>query len=133
MIDPIPIPLPQPPPLPLPGPGQPIPIPSPGQIVPAPEPEPAPAPVPAPGIPIPLPPPPAAPSGGVPPMPDWGQFLIWIGALTVLWFLLSAASEAGYGQLANSFAGLLVFGAALFMGPTAVTNAQALIQPRKKG
>ena len=64
-------------------------------------------------------------------MPDWQQFLVFIGALVVLWFVLSAIDEAGYSQLANGFAGLIVAGALLFMGPTAITNAQALTQPRQ--
>jgi hypothetical protein len=109
--------------------------------VPAPAPAPAPSPAePAPGpfdptVPlIPLNPPSALPApstGPVGPMPDWQQFLIWIGALVVLWFILTAADEAGYGTYANGFAGVLVLGALMFMGKQAIANAQALTQPRK--
>jgi hypothetical protein len=74
-----------------------------------------------------------APGGGVGPIPDWQQFIIWIGALVVLWFILSALSEAGYAKEASAIGGLLVFGALMFMGPQAIQNAQALTQPRKAG
>lgn len=75
---------------------------------------------------------PAAPtSGSVPAMPDWQQFLIWTGALAVLWFVLMAIAEAGEPGAANAFAGLLIGGALIFLGPTAIKNAQALTEPRK--
>lgn len=78
---------------------------------------------------------PAAPQtssgAGPPPMADWQQFLIWIGALAVLWFLLNAIAEGGYPDAAHGLAGLLLVGALIFMGPTAITNAQSLTQPRK--
>ena len=85
---------------------------------------------------------PAAPGGassGTPPMPDWQQFLIWTGALVVLWFILTALDEAGYPGVARGLAALILGGALLFMlpdrngRPGAISNMQALTQPRKQG
>jgi hypothetical protein len=66
--------------------------------------------------------------GQVPPMPDWKQFLIFVGALAVLWFVLSALAEAGFASEAYAIAGLLLGGSLIFMGPQAIDNAQKLIQ-----
>lgn len=60
-------------------------------------------------------------------MADWKQFLIWLGALVVLWFILQALADAGFGREAYAFAGLISFGALLFLGPTAIKNMQNLI------
>lgn len=71
------------------------------------------------------------PTGKVGPMPDWQQFLIWLGALGVLWFLLNALADAGYPDAAHGLAALLLVGGLIAMGPTAIKNAQALTQPRQ--
>jgi hypothetical protein len=70
-----------------------------------------------------------APSGDrVPPIADWVQFLVWLGALVVLWLMLTALAEAGFQREAYAVAGLLIFGALVVMGPTAIDNAQHLIK-----
>ena len=63
---------------------------------------------------------------GVPPMADWKQFVVWIGAIAVLWFVLTAAAESGFQSEAYAFAGLILVGALLFMGPNAIKHAQQL-------
>lgn len=59
---------------------------------------------------------------------DWKQFLIWIGALAALWLILTAMQDAGYPQIANGLAGLILFGAILAMGPKSITNAKLIFQ-----
>jgi hypothetical protein len=76
---------------------------------------------------------PAAPVGGAAigsPSPvgafNIGEFMLWLAALAVLWMILTAIKEAGYPAFANGIAGLIIFGALLFMGKDAIANAQKL-------
>jgi hypothetical protein len=59
---------------------------------------------------------------------DTGKFLMWIGALAVLWLILTSVKEAGYPQFAYGMAGLILFGALLTLGPKAIENAQQIFK-----
>jgi hypothetical protein len=63
---------------------------------------------------------------GVGPMADWKPFVLWLGAIALLWFVLTAAAESGLQKEAYAFAGLILAGAVLFMGPDAIKHAQQL-------
>jgi len=63
---------------------------------------------------------------GVAPMADWKPFVVWLGAIAILWFVLTAAAESGFSNEAYAFAGLILVGAMLFMGPDAIKHAQQL-------
>lgn len=55
-----------------------------------------------------------------------GRFAVWAGAVGVLWFVLSALSDSGNGDLARAIAGMLAFGALIVLGPGAIQNAQMM-------
>jgi hypothetical protein len=57
---------------------------------------------------------------------DTKTFVWWLGALVVLWFILSVLEESGNRTAAYSIAGLLLVGSLMFLGPQAIKNAQAL-------
>ena len=54
------------------------------------------------------------------------EFAVWIAALALLWFILTALKEAGYPDFANGIAGLIMFGALLYLGHDAILNARQL-------
>lgn len=56
---------------------------------------------------------------------DAKKFLAWLGALVVLWFVLTVMADSGEPAAAYSIAGLLMFGSLLFLGPKAIENAKA--------
>lgn len=56
--------------------------------------------------------------------------LKWLGALFLLWVILSALTEHGDSNsknIARALAGLILFGALYYLGPQAITNAKQLI------
>jgi hypothetical protein len=53
-------------------------------------------------------------------------FLVWLGALGVLWLFLTMLADSGNAQVAYALAGLILGGAVLYMGPQALKNAQTL-------
>lgn len=59
---------------------------------------------------------------------DWRQnFLVWIGALTALWFILQALADSGNADIARGIAGLITFGAFWKLGPGALDNARKMV------
>jgi hypothetical protein len=74
--------------------------------------------------------PPSTPPGGAPAGPPSNaglkEFLIWLGALAVLWIILTVLDETGNTRAAYGLAALILGGALIYMGPKAITNAQHL-------
>lgn len=56
------------------------------------------------------------------------RFVLWLGALATLWFILSAIADSGNADIARAIAGLLVFGSVLALGPGAIGNAKGLVE-----
>jgi hypothetical protein len=56
------------------------------------------------------------------------RFVLWIGALAILWLILSALADTGNADIARALAALIVFGALLALGPGAIGNAKGLIE-----
>lgn len=73
---------------------------------------------------------PSTPSGGAAPAPiaEWQKFVVWLGAVAVLWLVLTLAAETGNQQFAYAFAALLLIGALFWLGPKAIDNAKALVK-----
>jgi hypothetical protein len=57
-----------------------------------------------------------------------GRFVLWIGALAILWLILSALADSGNADVARALAALIVFGALLALGPGAIGNAKGLVE-----
>lgn len=57
-----------------------------------------------------------------------GRFVLWLGALGILWLILSALADAGNADVARSLAALIIFGALLALGPGAIGNAKGLVE-----
>jgi len=57
-----------------------------------------------------------------------GRFVAWIGALAILWLILSALADSGNADVARAVGGLIVFGSVLALGPGAIGNARGLVQ-----
>lgn len=56
--------------------------------------------------------------------------LKWLGALFLLWVVLTALSEHGDPNAANigrALSGLILFGALYYLGPQAIKNAKTLV------
>jgi hypothetical protein len=56
-----------------------------------------------------------------------GRFVLWLGALGILWLILSALADTGNADVARALAALIVFGALLALGPGAIGNAKGLV------
>jgi len=57
-----------------------------------------------------------------------GRFVIWVGAVAILWLVLSVLSDSGNADVARAVAGLIVFGMVMALGPGAIGNARGLVQ-----
>lgn len=57
-----------------------------------------------------------------------GKFAAWLGALAILWLVLSALADSGNADVARATGGLIVFGAVMALGPGAIGNAKGLVQ-----
>lgn len=72
----------------------------------------------------------SVPSGGMEPILP--AALKWLGALFLLWVVLTALSEHGDPNAKNigrALSGLILLGALYYLGPQAITNAKALVSP----